>query len=249
MMRYFFGAAIFIFWAAMWTLLVRTEHAPEMASVRRVPIEHVLKLLFQHEQASDLSIRVNRDRLGNVRIQPRHDETSGALALEFNGTMQVQLPDTQRRRLSWNGAIDLAEALDVNGLSFTLMSRNPGDRNSQPIRVEFAVDAKTKTAEYGFREGEGMITRQRISLDRAGLELALANAGLDASVLPAATAPPLTTPEVKAHRARLMVKGERLETYLLTLTQEGQTLGEVHVSQMGQILRISTLLGWVFEPE
>jgi hypothetical protein len=50
------AALIVCFWILMTTLLIQNEVNPEDSRVREVPLTNVLKLLYLHEQASDLKI-------------------------------------------------------------------------------------------------------------------------------------------------------------------------------------------------
>ena len=55
--------------------------------------------------------------------------------------------------------------------------------------------------------------------------------------------------QVKAQEASLTVRGERLEAYLISAGQGEQTLLEAHVSELGQILRVRTFVGYSAAPE
>jgi hypothetical protein len=50
MLNRLFSAAIVIFWCVMTFLLIKNEVAPEGSNVSEVPIAHVLKLIYLHEQ-------------------------------------------------------------------------------------------------------------------------------------------------------------------------------------------------------
>ena len=56
---------IAFFWVIMWVLLIRTELRPMDAATRVVPLEHIAKLLFHDEQASELYIHDEGDKSGN----------------------------------------------------------------------------------------------------------------------------------------------------------------------------------------
>jgi hypothetical protein len=53
----------------------------------------------------------------------------------------------------------------------------------------------------------------------------------------------------KARLSSLSVHGGQMDTYLVTVESNGQTLLECHVDQLGRIVHASTLLGYTFAPE
>ena len=69
MLARFLSAAIILFWITMTVLLVRSELWPGQSTLRSVPIEHVAKLFWQHQQASDLSILRDNNRVGHLHLR------------------------------------------------------------------------------------------------------------------------------------------------------------------------------------
>jgi len=55
--------------------------------------------------------------------------------------------------------------------------------------------------------------------------------------------------EIKARQSTLAVPGGRMDTYLVTMETNGQTLLECHVDQLGRIVQASTLLGYTLSPD
>jgi hypothetical protein len=47
----------------------------------------------------------------------------------------------------------------------------------------------------------------------------------------------------------MLIHGERIQTYLVSIGQNGQTLLEADISQLGQILRAKTLIGYTLMPD
>src|SRR5262245_41077895 len=115
---------IVIFWLVMTTLLIRNEVNPEDSRVREVPLTHVLKLLFLHEQPSDLRIYAGGTAVGYLRFQPRNHKDSGDRIVEFTGSIQVQVPD--RRRLSWEGTMRMTEGYELVRSDWGLTLQDPG---------------------------------------------------------------------------------------------------------------------------
>ena len=71
------AALIVFFWILMTTLLIRNEVNPEDSRVREVPLTHVLKLLYLHEQASDLRIYAGGTAIGHLRVHPHRHRREG----------------------------------------------------------------------------------------------------------------------------------------------------------------------------
>ena len=77
------------------------------------------------------------------------------------------------------------------------------------------------------------------------------------SVTPYGTLPPSSTPSAPPARKpvslprlrEMQVHGEKIETWLISVEQGGQTMIEAHISQLGQILRIRTFAGYSAAPE
>ena len=82
---------IILFWGVMWGLLEKSELEPEEAALREVPVEHVLKLMFHHQQPSELIIKSDGKMIGQLRLIPRIQENEERL-LEFTGGLELRLP-------------------------------------------------------------------------------------------------------------------------------------------------------------
>jgi hypothetical protein len=93
-----------------------------------------------------------------------------------------------------------------------------------------------------------LIEEHDYTLDQAGARELFAQTGLDPALLTTNRAPQIT-PKVRARSSSMLFHGDRLETYLLTIEQGGQTLAEMHVSQLGNILQAKTILGYSFAPD
>ena len=76
----------------------------------------------------------------------------------------------------------------------------------------------------------------------------LGQIGLDPALLTTVGAPQ-TAPTIHARQPSLVLHGDRVDTYQLILEQSGQTLLEIQVSQLGEVLEAKTLLGYDFAPD
>jgi hypothetical protein len=78
----------------------------------------------------------------------------------------------------------------------------------------------------------------------------LEHAGIDPSLLPISWKSQASAVYTsKARLSSLPVHGGQMDTYLVTVESNGQTLLECHVDQLGRIVHASTLLGYTFAPE
>ncbi len=240
-------ALVVLFWGAMWTLLIRSELRPQEAGWRAVPVELVLKQLFHHGQSSDLNIRSGASRLGQLRLSPRTNQETGAHALEVIGNVQVDGPGVPPQRAFWNGAFEMDRAFRVTAsrVNVTIRARGPQTPEMVATTLELVLDPLAGKARYRLGLAGEAPVEQEFTLDEAGLNAVLARWGVGSewtrhlSAGRGAIAPVLT-----ARQARLHAHGEELETFLVTIKNQGQTLLEMHVSQLGQILKAKTLVGW-----
>ena len=65
-----------------------------------------------------------------------------------------------------------------------------------------------------------------------------------ASLLPIETKSVASALKVKARQSSLEVPGGTMDTYLVTVENNGQTLLECHVDELGRVVKATTLLGY-----
>lgn len=232
--------AIVAFWFVMTLLLVRSEVSPEASRLREVPIGHVLKTLFLHEQPSDLSIFNGPAPIGNVRFHPRNTPGGHSRMLDITGELQLKLGDDQRTRVGWIGLLELTPAYALRSAKWTVTVLDPGY-----LRVEIDTPGDGTAGRFTVRSREGVIQEGDIPADRGALAGLAGQMELGANFAAIAkqgseTSPPI----VRARQSSLHWRGEKTETWLITIEQSGQTLIEAHVSQLGQVLHATTLLGY-----
>ncbi|MDQ3623998.1 MAG: hypothetical protein M3463_16185 [Verrucomicrobiota bacterium] len=240
------AAFIIVFWLTMTGLLMHREFWPEQAPLREVPVEHVLKLLFLHEQASELAIFSERTRIGHVRLHPKTNAETGERSLLFSGSLSLRLAGDVRRRASWQGELLLEPGLAVREAFLSIEVPPPED-----LRTELHYASAKSLIRYALSNGGRILERDEFTLDDAGLNKALGRFAVDPAVLAVfrgSAAPSLGETRVTAQQSFVRLQGERLESYLLSVQQNGQTLFECQVSQLGQILSARTILGWQLGP-
>ena len=236
---------IIFFWLAMTALLVRDELHPNDSRVRAVPLSHVFKTLFLHEQPSDLRIYADTSLLGYLHLRPRIAPETAARLLEFNGTLQIRLGPSARQRLSWDGLLALDRSYTFRELDFGLTVHHPS-----PTRAEVAIRAATGRAEVTLKDADRVLDQRSYALDQTGLRQLLQELGAEPAMwtglINSGSAPQI---EYRARRSSLQVQNQRVETYLIVCEQGGQTLAEIHLSQLGHVLHARTLLGYTFVPD
>lgn len=245
------GLFIVAFWGVMWALLIRTELKPEGAALREIPATHVAKILFHHEQSSDLFISVARENIGMVRMQPRTLPENGMRVLDFSGHVQVRPPDLPSIRVTWDGALEMDAEWTLRQLRLGVSLRESRRKSAAPSqRLEIVLEPASKRGQYVLKEDDEVMETRDFTLDEAGLRGLVERMGGELPVLPPmGAAAGMSAPVLHAQVASLRLRGEPIATYLLTLEYNGQTLGELHLSQLGQVLQVRTLLGWMMDVE
>jgi hypothetical protein len=241
------AALIVVFWLVMTTLLIRNEVNPEDSRVRELPLANVLKVLYLHEQASDLKIYAGGTSIGHLRFHPRNDKETHDRLVEFTGTVQLQVPD--RRRISWDGTLRMNQAYELMQSDWGVTLHDPGF-----LRLEVASKASQPNAHITIRNKDRAIQEMEVPLNEMGLT-DLANqfgAGPELSAIlrqARSEAQTQAKPIIRARQSSIRYRGERTDTYLVSIEQNGQTLIQCHFSQLGQILQAKTLLGYTMFPD
>jgi hypothetical protein len=242
---------IALFWLTMWTLLIRSELRPGQGSLRAVTPEYVARLLFHDDQATDLRIRSGAASVGNLRLAPHPSATGGGREMDFSGSLQIRAPQGGARRVSWDGAIKLNGRFEMELLQIRLAFHETGAISPGDRPMEITIDPALHRARYSWQPEEGVVDEHDFTLDRAGLDQLLEYLGMDASLLPSGAIPEVTAPQVTAQRATLELPGENsktvLDTFLVTLTVNGQTFVEAQISEVGKILKVKTILDWTLD--
>jgi hypothetical protein len=238
--------AIFIvlFWLTMTGLLVHQEIRPDDSALREIPFSHVVKLLFMHNEKSKLGIFSDKVRLGRLEIDPSTGAQGDERNVAFSGDFQFVIPGAKRERVAWHGELQMDKLLTP--LKFTLAVKNP--RTQLTSQVE--VLPKENIAHYQLLSDNGNLENDYYPLDERGMRAALEELGVDASMLPLSVAQHAAAqPTVKARLSSLAVHNETMDTYLVTIESNGQTLLECHVDQLGHIVHVTTLLGYTLVAE
>ena len=233
------------FWLAMTGLLVVRELYPESLRLNEVPLAYVGQLVFQHEQASDLRISTSDKDPGFLHIQPRNVASTGQHALELHGSVSFTLPGGSRQRLVWIGAFEMSRDFSPARLHLDLSTSESGQH------TDVVVDFAGKKAVFGVKMGEHIVNETAFTLDEAGFGKLTAGAGVDPMLIRQLKASQSEIPrfDFSAQSSSLVISGQKLETFLLSVKAGGQDIFSAHLSQLGQVLSAQApALGWKLTP-
>ena len=242
------------FWLTMTGLLVRQHVGEGDAALREVPVSNVVKLLLMHEQPSDLNIVSDKRCLGHLRIHPRQHKEERVRVIEFSGNLLAMLPGSERQRVTWDGELELEKSLATRRFSMDLTLRESARSAAPAYHTQITITPSDIPAEnllrWTLHQGDRLLDQRSITLDEKGLHTALQEL-VDPALLEMVQVQThaRSSPVIKAHLSTMLIHGERIDTYLVTIEQNGQTLLEADVSQLGQILRAKTLIGYTLQPE
>jgi hypothetical protein len=239
--------AIFIvlFWLTMTGLLVHQQIRPGDSALREVPPAHVVKLLFMHHYVSNLNIYSDKSRLGQLILTPDVGPKGQDRNFKFDGDLQIFVPRGKRARVKWNGRVEMDKLLAVKRFQMAVDTHTPTDLTS-----EIVIIPEEHIAHFKLSAPNGAVERQDFTLDERGARAALEQVGLDPALFPISTKQQAAMSlQIKARQSTLDVLGGRMDTYLVTVESNGQTLLECHVDQLGRIVRATTLLGYTLSAD
>jgi hypothetical protein len=227
-------------------LLVVRELYPEATSLNSVPVSHVVRLFFQHEQSSDLRIQSTRGEIGYLHLQARPPTKPQKREMDLHGNVALVMPNGGQQRLSWAGRVEMNSRFDVERFHVDLATMEPSQR------LDIKVDLLAKTAVFGVKMGEELLNETTVTLDDAGFSALMAKARINPAMVQQLKSAGGGMPglELNAQTSSLLLGGERLSTYLLTLKAGSERIIEAHVSQLGQVLSAQApLLGFKLTPQ
>lgn len=231
------AAAIVLFWLVMTALLVRLEIAPAKSDLLEVPANHLVRLLFLHEQASDLNIIHAGQRIGNLTLHPEKNTDGHERLVTFGGNLILRGAGNQRQRISWKGTLELTAALEPRTLQLS------GTLSDPASALDLSMDFTTHLASYTVTLDERIVEKSEVTLDEPGLRGLLDRLGIDPAVL-AGVSTRMTAPTINARRGTFKIRSESIDAYRVIVKQGELNLTEIVVSQLGQILEAKTPFGY-----
>ena len=229
------ATCIISFWIAMTTLLVVQQMYPETANINAVPMSFIGRLVFQHQQSSDLNIYDKEKDVGYLHLQPRLDATTGARFLDFSGNIVYSLPGTGGKRTACSGSIEMDSAFNTKHIHLSLSLQGPGEQ------LILNITPATKKVHFAVRNAKVIVDEDTLTLDESGIATLLTQAGISPVMLSQFTGANAAqfSPEFSAQQSSVSINGETASTFLLTMKVGGQPIIEAHLSQLGQVLKAS----------
>ena len=245
MLRRLFVTLIVLFWSVMTGMLVVRELYPESSRLNEVPVPFLGKLLFQHLQSSDLQIYNDAKEIGYMHFQPKILRDGAELRMEFNGSLNFELPGMGSHHFSWIGNAQLDPALRLQKVQFYVASAGPGGQ------LEVTLDPIAHTASYSVREGTHSTEPVTFTTDEKGVAALLAQMGISPALLAQVRTQTSTmpAPDFTVQQSSTKLNGESIASYLFSMKMDEQVLRDAHLSQLGQVLRARVpLLGYKLAP-
>ena len=240
------GAAILVvaFWLVMSVLLIRLEVNPDKSGVLAMPPAHIFKLMFTHEQISDLRITDHAQPIGTLRLIPKSSADRTEHMLDFTGNVFVHLPDNpKKQRIAWSGILTLDRSFETRRFQLTVTLHEPG------YSLSLDLDPVARQAAYEVKQGGRFLKKSTVTTDEKGLAALLRDElGIDATALENVHAN-VGKPTLSAKQTELKLRKEKTIAYLLTVQQGETPVVETYVSQLGQILVVKTLFGYNLSAE
>ncbi len=224
------------FWLVMSALLIRLEVQPEKSNLLEVPVSHVLKLMFVQGQPSNLHILDGGQHIGGLSIRPGISQDKSLRSLAFSGNLSLRLPLVERQRITWDGALGLNRAFEMNRLHLTVAFRESG------YTADVSIDPGANRLKYKISLAGSDIMDSSLPLDGSGANLGLIKLGIDPNVLANLTSN-MTVPTMTAKQSELKIRNEKIDAYLVKVWQGDSVVADIYVSQLGQILLVKTPFG------
>jgi len=142
MLRRLTIAGIVFFWMLMNGALVKLWLYPQSSEILTVPVGHVSKLLFLHEQPSALKIYQNDRNAGNLLIQPKRDDAAGLRIVGFSGNLLLKLPLLDEQSFGWQGTATMDRAFALQHLTVTIDTHDPA------TSTKLEIDPPRRIAHY-----------------------------------------------------------------------------------------------------
>ncbi len=222
---------IVLFWVAMTVLLVRLEMVPGESEMLPVPTAFVWRLVFKHEEASDLGLYDGRQRLGSLHLQPRRQTGAGGpfYQLTATGAFALDLPGLGGQRMVFHGTLDLNEQEAVEHVDLAANFRPP-----RQTGLTVVLDGRPALGQwhYAIRRGENVLKE-----NSGSVESLLDDPDLRGRQQAAAAT-------ITARHGTLHMHAEDVETYVVTIRQGDGLESSIHLNQLGQILAVKTFLGY-----
>lgn len=241
---------IILFWVIMTGLLVRAEFFEGSVGARAVPVAHVFKQIFLHEQPSDLAFYRRLQRLGLFHVQPRRELTSPAFgathALFVNGGSTLDFFGLPNQRVILRATVDLDAQQSIRHFEVSATVREP--RQKEPsLGIAFDGAPPANHYHYVIRRGDAVQQERAGTPEELLDDPALRAFGFDPQTVIHQAAAQAGGGSVEARRSTMPFNNEIIDTYLVTFRGVFETT--MQTTEQGQILAIKTGAGYDFYDE
>ena len=233
----------------MMALLVRVEFSSGEGEFLPVPVDYVWKLMFLHEQSSDLTLYSQRQRIGSFHLQPRRlptgtDGTGGPIRLlSGTGSLSLSLPGIDPQNVVLRGSLELDDKNTVERFEL-----NSGFRRAKQTipSLNFVLDGQPARDQwhYQLRRGDTIIEENSGASAMLLEDLNLRQFGIDPKSIIQAHQQTVSGAGTTARRGVLHTNGEDIDAYVVTSYHGDLLETTVYVSQLGQILAVKTVGGY-----
>jgi hypothetical protein len=243
-------AGVISFWLVMNIALVRLWLDPESSDILSVPVDHVVRQIFAHEQPSELVAFQNGNRIGNVALTPIQMEDNSK-ALRFSGDAMPQIPMLGARAYRWQGSARLSSGFELESLRIQVDSRTPN------ANVLVEAQAQTKKITYRVITANLEPLTGEVTMDLDGLKKFLPRLGVGPEVLAPEVLDQIFANardahqklRIKARQVQAKVREEKVEVFRIGFIQDETPLVEIDVSQLGQVTSVKTAFGFTLAPD
>lgn len=243
MLHRLIAGAIVAFWAVMTALLIHSRFSPTRSEFMALPIEHVLRVMMRHGQASELAIASGGERIGGIGIQPSREGEPNAFSIRGNVT--IKSPPLARQRVSWEANFHLADNLTVDRLDAQINLREP------PSVSRFTWLPAHRRLDYSLADigDASAASTGSIETTSEGLRDFLESLGAEPALLDNLSAIQGSPPPITARRSQLAIRNQKTEVFVVTVGPPESPLATAWISQIGQVLRATSALGYSLEAE
>ncbi len=245
----FIVVGIVLFWLAMTAQLVREEVWSGWRRSQPVPVDFVVRLMFHHEEVSDLTLFSHGHRLdGNLHLQPRRlpagqDQAVALDCLTWTGSFALNLPGVDVNRVVLRGLAEITDEQRCQRLELTASLHEPR-QNGPGLTLFLEGRPGTDAWHYVVRQA-GTVVHE----DAGPMLQLLRDAdphlpGISFEGIEQMQRQTAASTSVTAYRDTLRLGGEAADTYVISLRQGDVEEASVHFNQLGQILAIKTFTGY-----
>lgn len=236
---------IVLFW--LWTTgtLLRTEWNPRANRSAEVPIPFLWKLVFLHEESSDLIVYNRQERLGSLHLQPHHPGNSPSGGGDFPrsitaiGGFSLDLPGLPRQNVVVHGLMELDRHDVVQKLELSAVVHEPKQTTPGWTLV---LEGRPDTGQwhYSVRQGDAVLREHTGTVSQLLDIPELRSLGFDAAALARMQQQRSVGVKIEAHRDKLRINGDDVDTYVVDLKDPNGFESTIHLNQLGQVLAVKT---------